>query len=585
MPTPDLSPELSSKLLILPTSPGVYIFYGAGRKCLYIGKAINLKNRVKSYFNKNLSPRLTMMRAEITDLEITTTSSSAAALVLENNLIKEAKPRYNILFRDDKTYPYIKITQHPYPRLMFYRGPRQAQEDYFGPFPDSSAVRRSIDLLQKIFKVRSCTDAVFRARTKPCLLYSIKRCSAPCVNYISQPDYLQDVKAIRDLLGGKKQDLENDLRTQMESAAAALDFESAAKYRDHIKYLAVLKNQHHVDEKNLTNTDYLGIHLTPSAACINLVSIRNGIRLGETRFFTQPRGADASEILTAFVDYYYAPDNKIRIITAEPVVSNFAVPHLGGPTSQDHQFRLREANQNAKLALELRSTSYKKLTQLASELKIKNLKRLECFDISHSGGSEPVASRVVFINGEKAPAHYRRYGITPTHGGDDPKSIAEAVRRCYTRAVREGAELPDLIIIDGGVTQLNAAVAALPSALAETAIIGFAKGAARTSGAEKIILRSGAEFPLSPFSGAFHLLQEIRDEAHRFALFGHRVKRGKKSIKSVLDDIEGLGPKKKKELIATLGGVAQIREAGLKQLSQVHGISPALAQRIYEHLH
>ena len=583
----DINPittALEAKLLKLPTVPGVYVYYGAAHKCLYVGKAINIKNRVKSYFNKKLSPRLTLMMKEVVDFEITTTSSNHAALLLENNLIKEYKPKYNILFRDDKTYPYIKITPHSYPRIMFYRGPRKETRDYYGPFPDSQAVRRSLDLVQKIFKVRSCTDSVFKSRTKPCLLYSINRCTAPCVGKITEKDYNEKIVSVRKLLTGKRHDLENELRAKMEQAAAQLDFEMAAQYRDHIKALAVLKNQHSVDENNLSTNDYLGVYVTPERSCVNLVSIRNGIRGGESRYFTNTRGASAEELISAFIDHYMGPDSPV-IITEFPPAEIFGGQKVIRPNTKDQKYRIQEANQNAKLALELKLTNQKKLAQLTQDLKLPSLNRMECFDVSHSGGAQPVASRVVFINGEKATRFYRRYSITPERGGDDVKSIAEAVRRCYTRAVTEGTALPDLIIIDGGKTQLAAAVAALPKQLAQTMIIGFAKGRERKSGAERIILRSGKEFPLSPFSGGFHLLQEIRDEAHRFALFGHRGQRQKKTIRSIFDEIEGLGPKKKKELITTLGGIDRVKEASVAQLIKIKGISPSLAQKIYDHIH
>ena len=577
--------NLDNKLLKVPTVPGVYIFFGQDKKCLYIGKAINLKNRVKSYFNKKLSPRLTIMINEVVDFEITQTSSSHAALLLENNFIKEYKPKYNILFRDDKTYPYLRITPHDYPRIMFYRGVRKEGRDYFGPFPDSAAVRRSIDLLQKIFKIRSCTDSIFKNRTKPCLLYSIKRCSAPCVNYISQEEYNENITSIKKMLAGKKQDMEIDLRKKMEAAAANLDFELAAKYRDHIKYLAVLKNQHYVDEKNIINLDYIGIHQGENDSCINLVSIRNGVRIGENRFFSKSKNASATEILSAFIDYYYKDDSKINIITEHDVSNDFINRKISRPVTKEQKFRIAEANQNAKLAIELKMTNFKKLIQLGEALGIENLSRLECFDISHHSGDEPVASRVVFINGEKCTQQYRRYSIDKAIGGDDVKSIGEAVSRCYTRTVKESLARPDLIIIDGGKTQLSSAIKSLPKEMKNSKIIGFSKGRGRKSGDEKIILPDGSEFEMSSFSGGFHLLQEIRDEAHRFALFGHRIKKNKKTIKSVLDDIEGIGPKKKKELIMSMGGIDRVKQASVTQLSKIKGISAELAEKIYNHIH
>ena len=595
MPSKNPPPD-KSVLRDIPPLPGVYRFLDGDGRALYVGKAANLKKRAASYFQKNLSPRMRLMMAAMRGVEVTVAASEHAALLLENRLIKTLRPRYNILFRDDKSYPFLRLTAHAYPRLMFYRGDKigGGEESFYGPFPDSRAVRKTVNILQRVFRLRTCSDSVFSGRSRPCLLHGIGRCSAPCVNKISPARYAADVGAARRLLSGDSRGVESDLRSQMESAAARLEFESAAALRDRLRALAVVRARHFVDgDDSHPDADYAGVCASGGAVCVNVVSVRGGRRLGERRFFWESRltggaAAEPGEALSAFVGQHYGAAENPPPIFCECAPLSPTSPPVQQPRGATQKQRAREAAENARIALEMRQAqrtrAADKVKGLATKLDIPPPKRLECFDISHSGGEAPTASRIVFLDGAPATAHYRRFNIQAA-GGDDPAAIAEAVGRCYRRTVKEKTAPPDLILIDGGAAQLKAARTALPKELAATPLLAMAKGAARKPGEETLIRDDGEIVGMDSSDPAFHLLQAARDEAHRFAVGGHRLRRDKKRRTSSLEDIEGVGAKRRRMLLNTFGGLRGLKAAGEDELIKIKGVSAFLARRIYAALH
>lgn len=574
----------------LPQLPGVYRFVNAQGAALYVGKAANLKKRVGSYFCKTRpSPRIRLMLAAMHRVEVTVTESAHAALLLENNLIKSLRPRYNILFRDDKSYPFLRFSRHPYPRLLFARGGK-ADGDSFGPFPDSGAVRDSINMLQRVFRLRTCADSVFANRSRPCLLHGIGRCSAPCVNLIPPADYAADAAGARALLVGDSRGVEADLQSQMNAAAAALEFERAAALRDRLRALSVLRAQHLVDDRQTPDADYLGAHCTDDAGCVNVVMVRGGRRLGEQRFFpAAPPNTTAEELLGAFIGQYYCGRQQPpKIIPSHrPDPPSDSLPISIAPRGEQKK-RACQAAENARIALQVRqsqqSTAAARVRALGERLQLPPPGRIECFDISHSMGESPMAARAVFIDGAPRPAVYRRYAIAAP-GGDDCAAIGEAVERCYRRAVTEQSPLPDLLLIDGGVAQLRAARAALAQTTATIPIMALAKGKTRKPGLETLITADGEVIALPPTDPALHLLQAVRDEAHRFAVNGHRQRRDKKRNTSVLEQIEGVGPKLRREIMGHFGGWRGLKAAAAKEFIKVKGVGPHLAQNIYEALH
>jgi excinuclease ABC subunit C len=572
----------------IPPLPGVYRFVDSGGAPLYVGKAANLKKRVTSYFQKTrLSPRIRLMLTVVHNVEVTVTASDNAALLLENNLIKSLKPKYNILFRDDKSYPFLRLTRQPYAQVLHYRGVA-GDDDCFGPFPDSDAVRKTIDMIQRLFRLRTCADTVFANRTRPCLLYGIGRCSAPCVNRITPAHYASDVASARALLTGDSRTVERDLRTRMEKAAEEEDFERAAVLRDRLRALAVLRERHFVDDRKTPNADYVGACCDEHGACVNVVMVRGGRRVGERRFFpVHAAGATESEVLAAFIAQHYGSTSPPKIVlshrpTSLPLPLASAV--IRSPRGES-KMRAQQAATNARLALALQRShqlaAADKMQALADRLTLAKVpRRIECFDISHSMGEEPVASRVVFVDGAAQTAEYRRYKIAAA-GGDDCAAMHEAVRRCYRRAVSENAVLPDLLIIDGGVGQVRAAQAALQEVPTTIFLLGVAKGAARKAGEETLIMADGEVMQLPPDDPALHLLQAVRDEAHRFAVDGHRKRRDKKRRVSTLEDIEGVGPQLRRRLLQHFGGLRGLKAAGEGELIKIEGVGVQMARRIY----
>ncbi len=572
----------------IPPLPGVYRFVDGKGAALYVGKAANLKKRVASYFHGGrTAPRIRLMLAAMRDVEVTVAASEHAALLLENNLIKSLRPRYNILFRDDKSYPSLRFSGHPYSRVFFSRGDSGDGES-FGPFPDSGAVRETINMLQRIFRLRTCADSVFAHRSRPCLLHGIGRCSAPCINAVAPAQYAADVRAAKNLLAGDGRGVEAELQKTMEESAARLEFEKAAAARDRLRALAVMRARHFVDAPGAPDADYAGAHCGKDGACVVVAMVRGGRRLGERRFFPESApDASAAEVLAAFIGQYYGgmknPPKIIPSLRPSPPPPD-CLPVVLSPRGEE-KARALEAAKNAAVALQLRrakrGAETEKLRALGERLNIPPPRRIECFDISHSAGESPVAARAVFIDGAPQTSQYRRYAVAAP-GGDDAAAIREAVARSFRRAAAEKTPPPDLLLVDGGGAQLRAALAAMPE---KAPVLAIAKGPGRKPGCEKLITAGGEIITLDAADPAFHLLQAARDEAHRFAVCGHRQRRDKKRRTSMLEEIEGVGAVLRRRLLGYFGGLRELRAAGAEELIQIRGVSPQLAKRIYESIH
>ena len=567
-----------------------------------MGKALDLKKRVASYFSGRASPRISLMLAAAADVEATVTASEDEALLLENNLIKTLKPRYNILFRDDKSYPFLRLTRHAFPRVMFHRGdPKKTDGEHFGPYPDSRAVRESVDLVQRAFQLRTCADSVFHNRSRPCLLHQVRRCSAPCVNKISPAEYAADAARARDFLRGKTDAALEEMTRAMEAASARREYEAAAARRDRIRAVAVVvRKRSLVDDPAAPDADYAGACCENGAACVNVVMVRGGRSVGERRLFPAhvESGDAAEDILAAFLAQGYRaspPPKKIVLwppLTAE--AARAANPDLADRVfhspSGDARARAVAAAENARLALAMRqargAATARKLAAVAERLNLPAPPaRMECFDVSHTMGQETTAARVVFADGLPLPREHRRFNIRLAAAGDDYAAMREAVCRCYRRALAEGWKLPDLILIDGGVGQVAAAREALAEAkMPSTPMVGIAKGPERKSGAETLILPDGEAAQWAPDDPALLALLAARDEAHRFAVAGHRKRREKKQKISILDDVEGIGPKARRILLERFGGLKGLRAASAADLADAEGIGPVLAERVFRAL-
>ena len=599
-------------LATLPELPGVYRMLDAEGKVLYVGKAKSLKKRVASYFRENLpSPRIALMVRQIARVETTVTRSEGEALLLENNLIKRLAPRYNILFRDDKSYPYIVITRDEAPRLGFFRGTPDRRDDYFGPFPSSSAVRESIALLQRMFRLRTCEDSVFQNRSRPCLLYQIKRCSGPCVGLVSADDYARDVRYAALFLNGRQQEVIGRLGEAMQDAVAELAFEKAAVLRDQIQSLRRVQEKQYVESVKGEDVDILAVLSEDGLVCVNLAMVRGGRHLGDRAHFpSNAAGSDPAEVLTAFLYQHYAnhpaPERlylNVAVTDEElaPTLSETAGHGVRLSTARQamHKAWVEMAEQNASLAIRARRTLLTRQEGRIEALRVAlaldaaddaeegGEMRVECFDISHLQGESTVASCVVFHGSGMRKSDYRRFNIKGVEPGDDYAAIRQAVLRRYEKIAVGDGVAPSLILIDGGKGQLAVAVDALEElGLAHLPIVGVAKGEARKPGLETLIFADGREPVQLPMDHpALHLIQEIRDEAHRFAVSGHRAQRSKTRRTSRLDEIVGIGPQRRKALIAHFGGLQGIAAADIEQLSGVPGISRELAERIFQALH
>ena len=572
---------------------------------IYVGKAKDLKKRVSSYFNKNLpSPRTKMMVSQIVKIETTVTHSEAEALLLENNLIKSMMPRYNVLFRDDKSYPYISLTGDKFPRLAFHRGAQRKGSQYFGPFPNSLAVRESIQLLQKVFKLRTCENTVFANRSRPCLQYQIERCTAPCVDYISIEDYANDVSHAAMFLQGKTNEVMNALGDKMNTAAANQEYEQAVVFRDRMQALRQVQAKQFVSDFSVSDADVIACASLQNQHCINLVMIRGGRHLGDKSFFPKnSQDADLSETVEAFLTQHYVAQNTPPLIVcgAEVDAKSFeeAFSEQSGRkiriitnTIGDKKVWLKMAQTNAELALGQRTQETNnqevRLLALREALHLpENIERMECFDISHTMGEATVASCVVFDKGDLQNSEYRRYNITGITPGDDYAAMRDVLTRRYKKVAAGEGKRPDLIFIDGGKGQLGVAIEVMQEVgLQDILLVGIAKGEERKPGLETMIFSdTGEMLNLEKDNAGLHLLQQIRDEAHRFAITGHRAKRAKARITSSLEDIAGIGAKRRKALLTRFGGLEGVKSASIDEIAQVNGISQTLAQTIYEQLH
>ncbi len=589
-------------LATLPNLPGVYRMLGEAGEVLYVGKARDLKKRVSSYFQKNdLSPRIRLMVGKIHAVEITVTRSESEALVLENNLIKALSPRYNILFRDDKSYPYLMLSGHAYPRLAYFRGTPQRQDNCFGPFPNSYAVRESIHILQKVFRLRTCEDSVFNNRSRPCLLHQIQRCTAPCVGVISAEDYAADVNNAALFLAGKANEVLQAITVKMQDAAELMHYEEAALYRDQIKSLTAVREKQFVTSQSQADADVIAVVAAHGLLCVNLLMIRGGRHLGDRSLFPQnAQDASPQEALNAFITQHYSGRAvPVQVIVSENIdepalvtmlseQAGYAVRIMSKPTGERKTWLQMTIN-NAQLAITRqvaqKSTQSARLQALQTALNLPNLQRVECFDISHTMGEATVASCVVYDLEAMQNSQYRRYNISGITPGDDYAAMRDALTRRYTKIQQTEAKRPDLILIDGGAGQLNIAKAVMDDlGITDITLIGVAKGVERKAGMEQLISTDGLATRLSPDDPALHLIQQIRDEAHRFAITGHRARRAKARITSSLEDIPGVGAKRRQKLLETFGGMRELKNAGVTEIAQVDGISLKLAEQIYQAL-
>ena len=590
----------------LTSMPGVYRMLDADGTVLYVGKAGNLKKRVSSYFRKSgLSPKTQALVAQIAAIDTTVTHTEGEALLLESNLIKRLRPRYNVLLRDDKSYPYIYLsTEQDFPRATLHRGARRGKGRYFGPYPNAGSVRASLQLLQKLFRVRQCEDSFFSNRSRPCLQYQIKRCTAPCVGKISQQDYAEDVQHTALFLEGKSSVVIDELVQLMERAADAREYEQAAFYRDRIASLRHVQEKQYIS-KERGDLDILACQTGSGSACVQVFFVRAGRNLGNAVFFPRvPIECSEADVLAAFIPQYYLdkdvpPELLLSHRPADSeLIGQALAAHAGHEVAIRTQVRgdrmrwVGMALNNAAHALDARinsRTGYAgRLRDLASVLALDELPvRIECFDISHTSGEATVASCVVF--GQEGPlkSEYRRFNIRDVQAGDDYAAMEQAVTRRYTRLLKGEGRLPDVLLIDGGKGQLAAARRVLDELqVPELTVVGVAKGEGRKPGLEKLYLAgSGTMLDLPADSPAQHLVQQVRDEAHRFAIVGHRQQRARKRTTSPLEQIPGIGAKRRQQLLRQFGGLREVSRAGVEDLARVKGINRRLAQLIYDALH
>jgi excinuclease ABC subunit C len=587
--------------------PGVYRMLAENGEVLYVGKARNLKNRVSTYFSgsKAHAAKTMAMVSQIASIEVTATASETEALLLEYNLIKRHRPRYNVTLRDDKSFPYLYITtEQDYPRISFYRGTRKLPGRFFGPYPNARATRETVLLLQKLFLLRPCSDSFFANRSRPCLQYQIKRCSGPCVGLISVENYKQDVEDAIKVLEGRGAELIDDLAQRMEEAAQQLEFERAARLRDQINGIKAIHSTQSVTRNVTEDIDAVALVSQGGDHCVSIVFVRGGRNLGSSNFFPRAGLAEESELLSGFLSQYYlGRDAPGEILISQPIEdADLLEATLSERLERSVQIRsgvrgvrarwLEMARTNAEIGLNMRrATEATTAEQLQSVAEVFGLsvppKRMECFDVSHTMGERTVASCVVFGPQGPLKSDYRRFNIEGLAPGDDYGALRQALSRRYARIKRGEAPLPDLLLIDGGPGQLAEAVSVLKELEIEgVCVAGVAKGADRRPGQERLFL-AGEEHPrmLAADSPALHLIQRIRDEAHRFAITGHRARRAKARTHSVLETVPGLGPRKRRELLRQFGGLQGVVRAGVDDLAKVHGIGRKLAQSIYDTLH
>jgi excinuclease ABC subunit C len=591
--------------LRLPHLPGVYRMLNASGEVLYVGKALDLRKRAASYFQGTPdSPRVAHMVSQVARIEATVTRSEAEALLLENNLIKTLSPRYNILFRDDKSYPYLMLSGHRFPRLGFHRGSLDGSHRYFGPFPNAGAVRASIQLMQKVFHIRTCEDSVFDKRSRPCLLHQIRRCTGPCVGLISESEYAADVRAAELFLEGKGSEVEAMLTERMDQASEAMRYEDAATFRDQLAALRKVREKQYVSDEAGQDVDVIACARSTDVVCVNLVMIRGGQHLGDRNFF--PRNAEEygdEQVLEAFMaQHYLHHDVPAAIVAAlgearEDIERMLAVRaarpvRIVGSRGGTRRAWMEMAAKNAQLAAEQaasqRTNQDARLHALRQALDLPDtVQRIECFDVSHTMGEAAVASCVVFDDGALRNGEYRRYNVRLATPGDDYAAMREVLARRYRRTVSGEGKVPDLVLIDGGVGQLNVAQEVLAElGMSDIAVVAVAKGEERKPGLEQLLRPSATEpLRLPPDHAGLHLVQQIRDEAHRFAVAGHRRQRATQRTTSSLESIAGIGARRRQRLLVRFGGLRGILAASIEDLARVPGISRALAERIHRELH
>ena len=592
----------------LTSQPGVYQMYDTEGKILYVGKAKNLKKRVSSYFQKSGLPVKTQVLVKrIHNIEITVAPSEAEALVLEHNLIKSQKPPFNILLRDDKSFPYIFMSSgEPHPRLAFHRGSKRKNGRYFGPYPNVGAVRETLSFMQKTFGVRQCEDSVYKNRSRPCLLYQIKRCSGPCVDAISEEDYSADVKRTALFLEGKNQDLFDDLNSAMLAASEKLEFELAGEYRDRISSLRQVQAQQ-VIESGQGNLDVVACEMEGGLICVHILYVRQGRIIGSKSYMPKDTlGQSHSEVLEAFMTQTYLGETPMDIPSSIIVSHAFeeekalaeAIAKVKDQSvtisSTVRTYRakwlamaIEAARQNLKNQINSRFTQFQRFDALRELLGLEDIpQRIECFDISHSSGEKTVASCVVFDQNGAVKSDYRRFNIDGITAGDDYAAMEQALTRRYTRLQKEEKKTPDLLLIDGGKGQLGKAKKVMAElGLSELYVVGVAKGTTRKPGFETLILESGKELTLKGDESALHLIQQVRDEAHRFAVTGHQQRRDKSRKTSTLESIAGIGATRRRELLKYFGGLQEVKKASVDDLSKVPSISKKLAEEVYSALH
>ena len=596
--------DLKTFLASLPAKPGVYRMLAGDETILYVGKARHLKNRVTSYFRGRAhSEKTQVLLTQVARIEVTVTASETEALLLEFNLIKRHRPRYNVLLKDDKSFPFIHLTAHGYPRLVYFRGTRKEAGRFFGPYPSSVAARETLQLLQKLFRIRPCEDSYFANRSRPCLQYQIQRCMAPCVGLISKEAYARDVTDAIKVLEGRNDEVVTDLRRRMDEASERLQFEEAARLRDQIAMLKQVQASQSVSRIAGQDTDAVAVAGSGNDFCISVVFLRGGRNLGSTNYFTRGGLGGEAEALGAFLgQYYLAREAPTEILVSHAVEDADVLEAVLAERGQ-HAVHVRSnvrgtrarwlamARSNAELGLKMKAASRAGLAEqfaaLGAELGLDQVPgRLECFDVSHTMGESAIASCVVMGPEGPVKSDYRRFNLRDLTPGDDYAGMRQAVARHFVRVARGESPMPDVLLIDGGPGQLQVALEALEEiGVRPTITLGVAKGVDRRAGQERLFL-AGQDTPLILPAGspALRLIQRVRDEAHRFAIAGHRKARDRTRRESFLEEIAGLGPARRRELLKAFGGLQGVKQASVEDLAKVQGISRALAERIYEHM-